>query len=213
MKKTLLTLSLLLLYFGLQAIDPVREYQLRPEDFKLAYKEVKIDTPDGYRLHTWVMQPESDQRKECTFVIAGSDAGNMGFTLAYAFQLVRRGFTVVTFDYRGFGHSSDFAYNPNYYYHSEYITDFVAVMDWIKEEGLSAKTGVLAFSMGTLIASAGYEPSPYDFLVGEAFIRSPRKNVRRSKRIKGKQLNLPETARDLLLLTRWSVIRRGGICR
>lgn len=195
MTKTLLTLLLLSLYFNIQAIDPSREYQLTPEDFKLAYKEIKIDTPDGHRLHTWVMQPEADKRKDCTFVIAGSDAGNMGFSLAYAFQLVRRGFTVVTFDYRGFGHSSDFEYNPNNYYHSEYITDFVAVMDWVKAEGLTAKTGVLAFSMGTLIASAGYERSPYEFLVGEAFIRAPKKNAHRIKQIKDKQLVLPPTAK------------------
>lgn len=195
MKKIILTSSLMLLLFEVQAIDPLREYKLTPEDFKLAYREVKIDTPDGYRLHTWVIQPEADKHKDCTFVIAGSDAGNMGFSLAYAFHLVRLGFTVVTFDYRGFGHSSDFEYNPNNYYHSEYVTDFVAVMDWVKAEGLTAKTGVLAFSMGTLIASAGYERSPYDFLVGEAFIRSPQKNVRRIKQIKNKQLILPTTAK------------------
>ncbi|MBK6901489.1 MAG: alpha/beta fold hydrolase [Saprospirales bacterium] len=178
-----------------QAINPMREYRMRPEHFNLAYEEVKVNTPDGYALNVWIMEPAGGNTRGFSFIIAGSDAGNMGFSLPYAFHLLNQGFGVITFDYRGFGESSDFAYNPDNLYHAEYIADFVAVCKWVKAEKQPGKIGVLAFSMGTLIAAAGYESAGYDLLVGEAVIKSPELVAQRIKLQKGKDLLLPESAK------------------
>jgi len=117
----------------------------------------------------------------------------MGFTLAYAAYLLNSGYDVITFDYRGFGESSDFKHNPNNLYHTEYIDDFHSVVSWVKKEIVPEKIGVLAFSMGTLIATAGFEKSDYDVLVAEGFIKSPRKIVKRIKKTKDKKINLPKS--------------------
>lgn len=176
------------------SINPLKEYKMRPETFKIKYQELKLKTADQYELNTWIMDPSSERDKNVTVIIAGSDAGNMGFSLPYAYYLLNEGYRVVTFDYRGFGDSTDFKYNPDNVYHSEYVTDFLTVMDWCKKELESKKTGVLAFSMGTIITAVGYSSSNYDFYIAEAFIRSPETIRQRIKELKGKELDLPETA-------------------
>ena len=65
-------------------------------------------------------------------------------------------------------------------------------MQWSKKE-YKTKVGVLAFSMGTLIAALGHNESSYDFLIGEAFIKSPSENKSRIKQLKKKSLKLPHT--------------------
>lgn len=177
------------------AINPMREYKMKPDRFNIQYEELKIKTEVGYYLNVWVMDPLADLKKNFTFVIVGSDAGNMGFSLAYAYHLLKRGFRVITFDYRGFGGSSDFDFIRDSVYHREYIKDFETIMMWANKTKKTEKIGVLAFSMGSLIASSGYHNAQYDFFVGEAFVRSPMTNARRVKKVKNKKLQVPTDAR------------------
>ncbi|MEM6376824.1 MAG: alpha/beta fold hydrolase [Bacteroidota bacterium] len=177
-------------------INPMREYKIKPDQFKIGYQELKVITKDGYELNTWIMESTAAIKKEHTFIIAGSDAGNMGFTLSYAVYLLKAGYDVVTFDYRGFGASSDFDFNPNNMYHTAYITDFVTIVNWVKKEKQAKKIGILAFSMGSLIATSGFEKSSYDFLACEGFIYSPKQNQSRIKQQKDKKLILPDDAKN-----------------
>ena len=177
-------------------INPLKEYKIRPERFKLEYQELKVLTADQYELNTWIMEPIGEQHKNVTIVIVGSDAGNMGFSLPYAYYLLNAGYRVVTFDYRGFGDSTDFEFNPNNVYHSEYVTDFIAVMTWSREEFGTDKIGVLGFSMGTLISAVGHHDSKYDFYIGEGFLRSPVINRKRVLELKNIELSLPITVSE-----------------
>lgn len=79
-------------------------------------------------------------------------------------------------------------------YHSEYITDFIAVMNWCKEQFGEDKIGILSFSMGTLVAAVGYQQSPYDFFVGEGFISSPESIQKRVMIQNEKEVVLPASA-------------------
>ncbi len=137
------------------------------------------------------MEPNEKQANHTTIVIVGSDAGNMGYTVFYAKNLVKLGYKVISFDYRGFGDSTDFHYNPNNVYHSEYVTDFATVMNWVKKELKFEQIGVFGLSMGTLIANLGYRQSAYDFFIGEAFLWSPTINKQRILALKNKELELP----------------------
>lgn len=167
---------------------------MTPEVFKIAYTDTTIVTADKAELHVWVMKSTAQERKNTTFLIAGSDAGNMGYYLPYVFRLLEHGYDVVTFDYRGFGSSSNFDFNPNNVYHDEYITDFQTVLDWTKKYLQPEQLGVLAFSMGTLVATAVYEEMPYDFLVGEGFVISAQKVAERVALNKEKKLIVPDSA-------------------
>lgn len=179
------------------SINPMKEYKVKPEQFEMDYKELKIKTSDGASLNTWVMNTQSENKKNYTFVIAGSDVGNMGFTLAYVAYLLNDGYDVVTFDYRGFGESSNFEFNPNNLYHDEYIEDFRTIINWVRSELKPENIGVLAFSMGTLISTAGYEDAKYEILISEGFIKCPKKVAKRIKNSKGKAIKLPKPSKSL----------------
>ncbi len=178
------------------SINPMKEYTMKPEAFEINYEEHKIKTNDGAELNLWLMESNPEMNNGITIVIVGSDAGNMGFSLPYAFHLINLGYQVVTFDYRGFGGSSDFNYNPKNVYHSEYITDFNTVMEWSESELQYDKIGTLSFSMGTLISAVGYSTSSYDFYVGEGFIISPIVNKNRIEELKEKEMHLPKNATE-----------------
>jgi alpha-beta hydrolase superfamily lysophospholipase len=165
---------------------------MRPSDLEIEYKEQRIKTQDGAELNTWAMEPADKKANGITIIVVGSDAGNMGYTVFYAKNLVDLGYKVISFDYRGFGDSTDFEYNPNNVYHSEYVTDFATVVNWAKTDLRTESIGVFGLSMGTLIANLGYHKSKYDFLIGEAFLWSPSENRRRILELKNKELNLPK---------------------
>ncbi|MEN8251022.1 MAG: alpha/beta fold hydrolase [Bacteroidota bacterium] len=177
------------------SIDPKKEYALHPAMWELSYEEFKIVTPDQFEINTWIINPFGDQNKNKTVVIANTDAGNMGNMLGYALYLAKEGYRVVTFDYRGFGDSTDFDYSRNNLYHKEYVTDFVSVMNWCKNEYSSDKIGVLAYSMGTLITAIGFNYSPFDFYIGEGFVLSPLDVKNRILKHKNKEVILPKSAR------------------
>jgi alpha-beta hydrolase superfamily lysophospholipase len=193
-KYSFLFLCLVFIYGTAWAINPMKEYKMKPDKFGIEYEELEINTTDGHQLNTWIMNSPVDTKRNHTIIIVGSDSGNMGFSLPYASYLLRAGYDVITFDYRGFGGSSAFDFNPNNLYHSEYVHDFTCIMDWVNTNYKQQKIGVLAFSMGTLIATIGYSKSHYDFFIGEGFVLSPEKIVQRVKQLKGKNLVLPESA-------------------
>lgn len=186
---------LIFIHYG-YSINPIREYKMTPEQFNLEFEEVKIKTSDGAELNTWVMKTSVEKKSNFTFIIAGSDAGNMGFSLPYAMHLLNNGYDVITFDYRGFGESSDFSFNPNNLYHDEYIKDFTTVVNWSRKELKSENIGVLAFSMGTLISTVGYRNANYEILVGEGFLNCPKKVVKRIEKIKNKKIKIPKSAKS-----------------
>lgn len=193
MYKNNLILSILL-FIALQSysINPEREYKMTPDKFKIEHQEEKIKSTDGANLNTWIMKSPVEEKKDYVFIIVGSDAGNMGYSLPYAAYLLRQGFDVITFDYRGFGQSSDFEHHPDNLYHSEYIDDFQSVVTWTKKQSPDKKIGILSFSMGTLVSIKGYKDAKYDAFVGEGFIRCPEKTVERIKELKGKDVLLPK---------------------
>ncbi len=168
---------------------------MTPDKFGISYQEVRVGV-EGADLNVWIMSDSTAASKQMTVVIAGSDAGNMGFSLPYARQLLSAGYDVVTFDYRGFGASSDFEHHPDNLYHREYIQDFTGVLQFSKTHFATNRTAVLAFSMGTLIASSGYQHTAYDALIAEGFVLSPRSNIRRTHELNGKNLKLPEGYAD-----------------
>ena len=197
MKKFTLVAALFCCIVSVYAINPVREYNLTPEKAGLDYEEIKVSTPDGYQLNTWLMHPAEVDKKPLTLVIAYGDGGNMGFMMGYAMGLVRSGYTVITFDYRGFGHSDDFEINKDCYYYNEFATDLESVLKWAKSKKGEDKLGVMAFSMGTAMATLAYQKESFDFLIGEGVVYDPIENIKRIKVLKNKDLILPQKAKKL----------------
>ena len=175
-------------------INPSREYTMTPETFSLQYETHTLRTPDQYDLHAWYFPSE---KAKGLILITGSDAGNMGFLLPYAFYLHREGYSVLTFDYRGFGQSSQFPHQTLNLYHEEYITDLRTALIWAKNHHPDQKIGVLAFSMGSILAPMVYPEVAFDAFIAEGAIYDPRTIKKRAKRDRNKKLTLPKGSHRL----------------
>lgn len=65
-------------------------------------REVTFDTADGLRLNGWLFAIERAELRG-TVIVFNGNAGNRAYRVPLATALVRRGFRVLLFDYRGFG--------------------------------------------------------------------------------------------------------------
>ncbi|WP_181163775.1 alpha/beta hydrolase [Pontibacter mangrovi] len=198
MKRALIKSTLLLLFLALSfdcyAIKPAQEYVATPDSLGMRYEQQVLSTPDGYGLNTWLIQPSPEKDKKTTLVLSYADSGNMSYWLHHIKALSEAGYTVVAFDYRGFGKSSEFEIDPLHLYYNEFATDLATVLRWTKQNARGNRTGVLAFSMGTIVATIALQLEKADFLIGEGFVHAPSAYVARIKEIKGRDIALPAGA-------------------
>lgn len=184
----------LLFSVGAWALKPEKKYVEHPSDFKFKYKENTIITADQVKLKSWICYPEAKSDNKITLILAYGDAGNMSYWLRQASELVKAGYTIVLFDYRGFGASQDFAIDENYLYYDEFITDLAAVIQWTKKEVKNECIGVWALSMGSIMATMAIEKNPVDFMIAEGFVMDPFEIVKIIKQYKGDEYKLPANA-------------------
>jgi fermentation-respiration switch protein FrsA (DUF1100 family) len=65
-------------------------------------REVTLETTDGLRLGAWFL-PAAEPGRRMTVLVANGNAGNRSLRAPLARALARAGFTVLLFDYRGYG--------------------------------------------------------------------------------------------------------------
>lgn len=177
------------------AINPDRNYNLTPDEIGWNYEELRIKTADGLELNAWIYAPNPAVDRQTILILASHDYGNMSYFVYHAATLANRGFTVVTFDYRGFGKSSDFEINRRNIYYLKFSIDLAAVVNEISNRFSGKKVGVWGLSMGTIVASKAYPEikEKIDFIVGDGFVTDTAYIVDRY-RTRGKDLVLPEPA-------------------
>lgn len=142
----------MLISFHSFAIIPDRKYIRLPQNAGLIYKELNVVTKDGYRIETWFYPAQNmpdenagqsemlpyktlDNKRRPTLIICNGDTGNMSYQqIILASIYVANGFNVVTFDWRGFGESSEFEMNPNYLCYTEMLYDYDAVINAVKKQ-------------------------------------------------------------------------------
>ena len=185
-------LTLLLAVPG-HAINPVREYLQTPDSLGLTYVQRWIPTTDELRLNSWMLHPDAALDNHTTVVVAYGDAGNMSNVLFFSSLLVQRGFTILLFDYRGFGGSSDFPIEEDFLFYNEFAEDTLAAMRWAKRENTDHSIGIWSFSMGTIMAAKALQSEPVDFYIGEGVLYDPSWIVGRIREVKKKIVRLPES--------------------
>ena len=176
------------------ALKPKKDYITTPDSLGLAYTGLQVTTPDNYKLNTWVMKPDKHKDKKTVMVVAYGDAMNMSYWLEQCGSFIADGFTVITFDYRGFGHSSVFAMDSNQLYYDEFGTDLGSVMAYARSEFKGYKVGVRPLSMGTAIATIVCSKDPFDFFIGDSFICDPLAMEKQLKIVTGRDFLLPAGA-------------------
>lgn len=190
MKKTLL---FLLIAFSIKAfaLNPDLKYLRKPSELNISYKEYLVLTSDNLNLKTWVCSPEKKLDNKTTIILAYGDAGNMSYWLYQVAELVKNGYTVVTFDYRGFGESDSFNINREYLYYNEFVNDLSSVIRWTKKNIGGNQIGIWALSMGTIMTTLAVQQEKVDFIIAEGFVIDPMKIKQSIKELKKKEILLP----------------------
>ena len=173
MQKALLFFICLLLSAPSFALKPSKKYEAIPDTLKLPYEKNVITTSDNVHLKSWTFLPDKEADNHTSVVLAYADAGNMSWWLMQATILSQAGFTVVMFDYRGFGESDAFTIDPKMLYYNEFATDLSAAIQFAKTKYPKNKTGVWCFSMGTIIATLATRNSQPDFIIGDSYVTDP----------------------------------------
>ncbi|MCH7408728.1 hypothetical protein MM239_04930 [Belliella sp. DSM 111904] len=110
------------------AINPEREYIRTPATENWNYQQLDIQTSDGFCLNSWIYEANPETDKNTVLILAYPDAGNMSYFVYHSIILAHAGYTVVTFDYRGFGESQDFEIRKELLYYNEFALDLEAVI-------------------------------------------------------------------------------------
>lgn len=180
-------------FTSVYALKPVREYAVIPDTLGLKFEKNTITTSDGFHIKSWTLLPADSINNKTTLILAHADAGNMSWFMMQAAFMVQNGYTVTLFDYRGFGESDSFAIDNKYLYYNDFVKDLQAVIKDDRTRFPTNKTGVWAFSMGTIITSLLPTSSMPDFIIGDSYVVDPKIAIAVAKE-KGKDVILPAGA-------------------
>lgn len=197
MNKTLLFI-LLGLTTAANAIKPEREYKWTPDMRGLEYSEYQVRTTDNFTINVWEYGLPDSVKSDRIIILVGTDAGNMGYLIWHAKAFVSKGLRVIAFDYRGFGHSSDFPINKDFLFYIEFGLDLDSVIRSTREKYPTDKIGLYSVSMGTHVSL--WRKEEVDFSIAEGFFHDAHKVVDRIKINKGETTFLPPGAKPITKL-------------
>jgi alpha-beta hydrolase superfamily lysophospholipase len=131
------------------AVEPGLRHAMTPAGLGLEAEEVALPTADSMTVSGWWLQ---GAKAAPVVVIAARGAGTMGDMLPAAQQFLARGFSVLTFDYRGFGPAS----NPEVVdslryvvFDSQWVEDMLGALRYARARG-----GNRVFAWGQDLGSA-----------------------------------------------------------
>ncbi|MBN4049776.1 alpha/beta fold hydrolase [Bacteroidales bacterium AH-315-N07] len=130
-KFNLTLLSLLILSNFAFALRPSKDYKNTPKDFDMDYKDISIPTEDGLTLKGWYFKPMENTKKY--IVVCDDGEGNMADNLEIISQFLTLDYHVITFDFRGFGKSSEFEIDPKKYIYPHFVKDMNAVIKYMRK--------------------------------------------------------------------------------
>lgn len=124
-----------LILSNVYGLDPSREYPNVPSDYSITFEEIKIPVEDGAELNAWYYPATSQNTSYKLIILADDGEGNQSDLIEIASNFLSQGYHVLSFDYRGFGKSSDFEIRNDFYIYTQFEKDFMAVVKYA--EGLN----------------------------------------------------------------------------
>lgn len=116
--------------FLITGLSPKTVYKHTPHDWHMNYEKLTIPSSGGAQLHAWYFPSDLGDQ---LMIISHDGVGNMGDYLERVKILVHYGFSVLIYDYRGFGASSAFKINNFQYVYKEFYDDFDAVYNYCEQ--------------------------------------------------------------------------------
>ncbi|HNW97271.1 MAG TPA: alpha/beta hydrolase [Bacteroidales bacterium] len=131
MKRIAAIICIFATYFSAQALNPSRTYSVSPSDYGMTYEEVSITTEDNVTLFGWFFKTTEASTK--VMIMSDDGNGNMADNFELASNFITLGYNVLMYDYRGYGKSSDFTINNNFFIYAQFQKDIEAAIDYIKK--------------------------------------------------------------------------------
>jgi len=109
------------------ALNPSKTYSRSPHDLHMKYEKLKIKSSSEVILNAWFFPSAAGEQ---LIIMSHDGVGNMSNYLERIRILVDYGFSVLAYDYRGYGESSDFKIENTNYIYKEFYEDFDAVYNY-----------------------------------------------------------------------------------
>ncbi len=132
MKKILSLIASTCIISSVFALNPAREYEITPKDVDLKFEEVTIPTEDGAKLFGWYFPAVSKKSSYKIIIISDDGDGNMADQIEMASKFLTLGFHVLTYDYRGYGKSSDFDVKKKFFIHTQFEKDLQGALKFVR---------------------------------------------------------------------------------
>ena len=132
-----------------RAVEPGIQHAMTPASLGLEAEEVSFPAADSMTVSGWWLQ---GGKAAPVVVIASRGTGTMGDQLPAAQQFLARGFSVLTFDYRGFGPGSNAEALDSLRYvvfDSQWVDDLLGALRYAR-----ARSGRPVFAWGQDLGSA-----------------------------------------------------------
>ncbi len=125
---------------------PQRELVTQPDAHGYAYEDIFVRTADGVRLHGWFV---FNQRARGTLIYCHGNTGNISHGMDTLALFHRLGFSVLLFDYRGYGRSEGRPDERGMYLDAQAMWEYL-----LRERGqVPRDIVVLGRSLGGAVAS------------------------------------------------------------
>jgi hypothetical protein len=118
-----------------RAVEPGLEHSMTPAGLGITAEDVSFPAADSAVVTGWWLQGPA---KAPVVVIAARGSGTMADMLPAARQFLARGFTVLTFEYRGFGPTSSSAAVDSLRYivfNSQWVADMLGALRYARVRG------------------------------------------------------------------------------
>ena len=131
-----------------QALNPSRTYKQLPSKYNMKYEAADVKTNDGAAtLKAWIFAAKGPTKSLPPVLMLHSGQGNMADYLRRVDALTASGRAVVTFDYRGFGESSDFEIDNNMFIYPHFQDDTQSMIDFVRKK-LGSKIDLYGWGIG-----------------------------------------------------------------
>jgi len=202
MKSFVVLILLCFIYMGqtVIAVHPSSTYSNTPCDYRILHSNAVVMTNDSTSfLNVWEYQANPKNDKNKVLILAYADSGNMSHYISYAHDAARAGFTVVTFDYRGFGLSGEFETDTTMLYYNEYANDLESIIDFTREKYPDQGLGIWGFSMGSIVSVLAVQNSPVDFMAFDGAVTNIKVFNERLFALRNKRAGLPPNSEKVKL--------------
>ena len=120
-------------------LNPSKTYAHSPDEYGMTYDTISIHTEDALVLKGWFFKSTVAGSYKVMIISNGGD-GNMADNIELVSNFLTLGYNVLTYDYRGYGKSSNFTINKDFFIYSQFQKDLEGVLSYVKKYQSKMKT-------------------------------------------------------------------------